>query len=521
MIRTMSAKTEKKEEDDGSLMMLLQEKMQAEMAGKAEAENQLRIVQKQLIEVQSQGEAQTQEFEKYKGLEGSLQQAIASKEEAENDLTMALERINALEKERNDQQTLIETLQKDVAANKEVNEAQELELQKIREQRDEQERKEMSLTNRLNAAKKKEAEKVNTAEKFEDELKSSSQELDQLRKEVQELRQAKATLEKELEETIVSSRQRQVQVEAALADERKLTEDRKHKMKSFIEKKSDELRQAKADQDALQQELNQTSRSLNDLNVRWKQLHAQWVQSQTRNRELQRDLHRIKKDSETLHKVGDSLEMKLSSSAKETEEHKNKRLAAKNELMTVLRTLENEREVAARLRDSIKFTFTPKALSQQQLLNETVEDFENQLVKLSIRLRKALPPSTADADGSTNGENDNDNNDDDWVDTMDMDSNGNSQDTDTHRLIEKLNRETQQVSKCIMAMVSGIERLHLMLDMDGDRSCYSVLNEILSAGVVGSTPASGGGSSMRQEETTAMTGSSEPRLHSITSRDYR
>jgi len=266
----------------------------------------------------------------------------------------------------------------------------------------------------------------------------------------------------------------------------------------------------------LQVELNHTTRSLGDLNARWKQLHAQWVQSQTRNRELQRDLQRIKKDSEKQHKVGDTLEMKLSSSAKETEEHKNKRLAAKNELMTVLHTLEAEREVAARLRDSMKFTFTPKALSQQQLLNESVQDFETQLVKLSIRLRRTLPPAASDEiDGTNNGEEE-DVNDDDWVENMDEDGDEATRtDSDTHRLIEKLNRETQQVSKCIMAIVGGIERLHLLLDADADRTCYSVLNEILSAGGVVNPETSGG-----YEERTSMTRGREPRLHSISNQDY-
>jgi hypothetical protein len=95
--------------------------------------------------------------------------------------------------------------------------------------------------------------------------------------------------------------------------------------------------------------------------------------------------------------------MKLSRSANETEEHKNKRLAAKHELMTVLRTLEVERDVSNKLRDSIKFTFTPKALSQQQLLKESLEEFEAQLLKLSQRLGKPLPPpANVNGDASMN-----------------------------------------------------------------------------------------------------------------------
>lgn len=507
-VESLRKEKEKKEEEDTSIMMLLQEKLQNEMALKAEAENKMRLAQKQVTDLKSHGKSQDEKLEDRKGLEQNFQHALDSKEEAENDLRTALERITSLEDERAHQESVIEKLRQDVSACTETIDVQVQELEKLRAQSEDHERKEMSLTSRLNAAKKKEAEKVNAASKLEEELSVVQEELKKLKTELEELKTAKNSLEKESEDSVVSSKQRLVELEAALADERKLNEDRKIKMKGFIEKKSEELQQAKADQEGLQQELNHTMRSLSDLNVRWKQLHAQWVQSQTRNRELQRDLLRIKKDSENLHKVGDSLEMKLSSSAKETEEHKNKRLAAKTELMTVLRTLEVEREVSARLRDSIKFTFTPKALSQQQLLNETLEDFEAQLLKLAIRMRKTLPPVT-ETEGSS-GEKDNE--DDDWVDTLETDS---TQNADTYRLIEKLNRETQQVSKCIMALVAGIERLHLLLEIDADRDCYSVLNDILLAGGVGQSS-----SGPRRDDTTSP-GGSVPRVRSGSSQDYR
>ena len=58
-------------------------------------------------------------------------------------------------------------------------------------------------------------------------------------------------------------------------------------------------------------------------------------------------------------------------STQETEAHELERLRSKNELMGVLKKLEAEQAVCSRLKDSIKFTFTPKALSQQQLLSES------------------------------------------------------------------------------------------------------------------------------------------------------
>jgi chromosome segregation ATPase len=281
-------------------------------------------------------------------------------------------------------------------------------------------------------------------------------------------------------------------------------------MKAFVEHRAEELRQAKADNEALQLELNQTNQSLMDLNNRWKQLHAQWVQSQTRNRELQRDLNRIKKDSENLHKVGDTLEMRLTRSTTETEEHKNKRLAAKHELMTVLRTLEAERELNSKLRDSLKFTFTPKALSQQQLLHEGLEDFETQLLKLSQRLGRQLPPSTnsmAPAEDMTDhseSEVTADSGNSGSADT----SKPSRSDTEIQNLIAKLEYETQRVSQGIMVLTGNIERMHMVLDASGNRSCYTVLGELLTTGTVRSGVATAPPSA---EETTSMTGTGPSR----------
>ena len=355
-------------EDDGALLMELQSKLQEHMSARAEAENKVRLSEQSLQSLTQQNEEQAQKLQKYHEMDESWQEQKAAKADIENEFRDAQKQITKMEEEKDALREIISNLEKEVEELQRERMNQEEEVKAIRDQRDEQERREIALTNRLNAAKKKEADKANLAEHFEDEMKALRDDAKQARDQVEELTAAKASLEDELARTKTSSDARTRQAEIALADEKRLNEDRKGKMKAFIEKKSEELRQAKADSESLQTELNQTSRSLVDLNNRWKQLHAQWVQSQTRNRELQRDLNRIKKDSENLHKVGDTLEMKLSRSATETEEHKNKRLAAKNELMTVLKTLEAEREVSSRLRDAIKFTFTPKALSQQQLL---------------------------------------------------------------------------------------------------------------------------------------------------------
>jgi len=315
-------------------------------------------------------------------------------------------------------------------------------------------------------------------------------------------------LQHELDEWKNYAEKRTRQLETALNDEKKLNDERKRKMKGFVEAKTEEVRSAKADYLSLQTELDQTSHSLKELNQRYKQLHAQWVQSQTRNRELQRDMTKMKMDSEKMLKAGGTLEARLSRSAQESEDHKNKRIQAKHELMSVLSQLEAERAVNNRLQESIKMTFTPKALSQQQTIQEALDDFEAALEKLSTRLGRPVPPPPmssdngllmdaggdhASEDGSILGTN---------VDTADDDdvksgitASTTLSEVNTNRALQKLENETQRVSQNIVAFSTSVERMHALLDGSGTRNCVDVLSQLLMSS-----------NNRQSEETAAITG---------------
>jgi hypothetical protein len=406
----------------------------------------------------------------------------------------AVDEMRRLQLELETKAVELERSQKELNFCREQMSQKETEFDLLKADHDEQHRREMALTSRLNAAKKTEAEKIEISERLEDELKAVTEALEVHKLELKNAQIDKDQLENALEKLKRSTHAKLADAEAALKDERTLNEERKRKMKAFVETKSDELRQLQADNDALQSEVVTTSKSLMDLNTRWKQLHAQWVQSQTRNRELQRDLNRMKKDSESLHKAGDTIQMKLSRSTNETEEHKHKRLAAKHELMTVLRTLEAERELTNRLRDNIKYTFTPKSLSQQQLIHEALEEFENQLLKLAQRLSVPLPPtsnsvSPMDLSDGVPG-----------IETATLDDD-----------VAKLDHETQRVSQSIMSLSDNVERLRVMLDMGGGRSCASVLTELFTTGGMHSSPA------IAADDRAPMTGS---RMNAVRSHRY-
>lgn len=421
-------------------------------------------------EMRKLNEKLTKDLEQYSGLQGTLQSHMESRAEAENSARLASQKLEASEKSNEEFKSQIETLQAECTEAKETIASMQGEVNNIRFEREDYHRKVASLTNRLNGAKKKEADKANDAERFEEQAEESQKRLSAANQDLERLKGDNDILIKKLEELEKTSTRRIEKAERTLADEVKLAEDRKRKMKAFVESKAEELRQAKEDNESLQAELDETSRSLVDLNNRWKQLNAQWLQSQTRNRELQRDLNKIKKDSENWNKIGGSLEMKLSRSANETEEHKSKRLAAKNELMNVLKSLEEEREKSSALRESIKFTFTPKALSQQQLLREYHDDFRTQLSKLAMRLGKQLVDNTDTFDGE------------------DLDGSGQSStsdaEVDAKQLIAKLDHETQRLSKCIMTFSSSIEQMQEILDSSVERTCFSALSEIVTTGTI-------------------------------------
>jgi len=354
----------------------------------------------------------------------------------------------------------------------------EMELSKLRVARDEHERKEVLLSNRVNDAKKKEALKANLAEQLKLQVTSLQEQLDTTMKELKLVKEEKDTEELSHTTALANVTERLQNAEVALADERRLNEERKKKMKVFVESKQEELRQARAQADELNLELSQTNRSMREHQTRWKQLHAQWVQSQTRNRELLRELSKLQKDQETANRIGDKMEIQMAKSAQETTLHKTKRLTAKHELMTVLRTLDGERELSCKLRDSIKFTFTPKALSQQQLMKESLKDFERELLQLSRRLGRPLPPSP---DNVFSFEEEGETLSDEALSTKRSRS-----EIDTDHLLSNLEDETQRVSQCIMALGSSVERMHMVLSENGERNCVGVLHDILSAASGGS-----------------------------------
>ena len=479
---TLTLDKEKSTMDNGDIILIqaLQENLQHQMSLKAEAEDKVRKMEAKVGLLEDQIQKQANEMLKLDTIQENLQLQMNAKAEAEHKARSAYDRVQQLETKAESKMQELQQIQQQLSESRDIIDDKDRELDKVRNERDEYERKITALTTRLNAAKKLEAVKVNHVDEIEDDLKITSDELQKVKLELEQNKSAKRILEERLQYVEKVSREQIELLESSVAEEKRLNEERKMKMKYYVEKKTEELRQSKEENDSLQMELTQTNHSLVDLNTRWKQIHTQWVQAQTRNRELQRDLQRTKKDSEHLHKQGDTLEMKLSRSANETEEHKNKRLAAKQELMSVLRALEIERDVTTKLRDQIKFTFVPKMLHQQQTLTEIMQELTSSLEKLSIRLVKpllALPeePERDEVSGVTN--------------TNGSHHDGTFSQADINPLVEKLDHESQKVSSAIAAVSNNVERLRALVHAGGDRTCLTVLSELVNTGGMQSSPA--------------------------------
>ena len=357
----------------------------------------------------------------------------------------------------------------------------EQEIEKLRDGRDDLERREAVLSNRLNDSKKKEASKSSVAGRLEEENTDLLTDLRNAKSDLKNVTAQKEKLEHSMDKLKKKCVERVKLSEASLIEERNLNEERKKKMKVFVETKAEELRTAKSGNDELRAELKETSGALSSVRGKLELMTRQYDNASTKNRELAREKNRMKKNSDQLHQLGGSLEMELQKSTQETEEHKNKRLTAKHELMTILRKLEAEQTVSGKLRESIKFTFTPKALSQQQLLDESLQDFESELLKLSRRLGRPLPPSThsnlrsIEDDNRSNGSGEGAHE----YESGKKKANSRSE-WDTSRLLSNLENETQRVSKGIMAFNNAVERLNVVLDTSGEKTCVSTLNDMFS-----------------------------------------
>ncbi|KAL3945714.1 MAG: hypothetical protein SGBAC_000198 [Bacillariaceae sp.] len=464
-IQTLQKELQSSKEGSSRLIKSLEKKLH----GSQETVKQLKD---RSIKLQQGAEENELKKDLIEDLNNKLQTEMNKRQESETTekktkekLDKVVEQFNTLQKTSKERLMQMKgAIDKLVHSNKKY----EDEIVGIREARDEQGRRLSANTTQLNEAKKNAAIKVNAAEHYELKMNELGVELKQTKDKMAQIKFERDRLRKELGNWKKYSEDINKQLEGQLKHEKKLNEERKRRMKFFVEAKTEEARSSTADNVSLQAELDQTTRSLKDFNQRYKQLHSQWVQAQTRNRELQRDMTKTKNDSEKMSKVGGNLEAKLSRYSREIEDHKGKRLAAKNELMTVIAKLEEEKKANTRLRDFVKGTITPNVLLQHQVLQDSADHFEGGIRQLCLRFGREFtslrrkpngkPDPFADSKPRTLAE----------IQSI-------VGDTNSARILSKLEDETHRVNQQVSNVSTSVEQLESLLVAPTTKGCVGAM----------------------------------------------
>ncbi|CAJ1970285.1 unnamed protein product [Cylindrotheca closterium] len=482
-IQTLEEDLQARKEDSARQIQTLQKELQASKDGSSRLikslEKKLHASQETVKQLKDksmklQQGAEENELKKdlIEDLNSKLQTEMSKRQDSETTAKKTKEKLDKVAEQFNALQTTSKErlLQMKGAIDKlmQSNKKMEEEIIGIREERDEQGRRLSSNTTQLHEAKKNAAIKVNAAEHYELKMNELDAELKQTKDKMAQIKFERDRFRKELGNWKKYAEDRNKQLEGQLKHEKKLNEERKRRMKFFVEAKTEEARSSNVDNVSLQAELDQTTRSLKDFNQRYKQLHSQWVQAQTRNRELQRDMAKMKNDSEKMSKVGGTLEAKLSRYSNEIEDHKSKRLAAKNELMTVIAKLEEEKKASARVKDFVKGTIIPKVLLQHQVLQESADHFEGGIRQLALRFGREFSSLRRKSNGKPDPLSD-------WKPKTLEEIQAMIGDANTARILSKLEDETQRVNEQVSNVSTSAGQLESLLVAPTTKGCVGAM----------------------------------------------
>lgn len=210
-----------------ALLVELQSSLQDQMLARAKAEDRVRQMERYVREFKEQLRGQ---FRQQEELEGKLKGVHAS-------LITAVTKKSALEAE----------------------------VAKLREVRDESERREILLGSRLNDAKKREASRANTAERLKVQCTDLRNELARTKEKLAVAAAGRDKLDRNIYKLKKKCIEKVKLSKNALSEERNCNEEQKRKMKAFVETKAEELWAAKSDNEALHHNMEETRVSLREM----------------------------------------------------------------------------------------------------------------------------------------------------------------------------------------------------------------------------------------------------------------
>jgi len=346
---------------------------------------------------------------------------------------------------------------------------------KLNQKQDETIQQEHVLQNRINETKKKETHKTQVITQLEDQIQQYQVQIKSLETQLIHMTQSKGKLQEDMEilkNTCVESVQA---AEHAWKEERALNEERKEKIKVYIESKAHELATTQRHLEKVKVDLHQANETLTSLRKKvedYTQLHQQ---DQIRIRDLIKENQKLKKNTHQLSQVSDTLEYQLIQTTQESVQHENKRKEARHELMTLLRKLQVEQVTVENYKEVLTLSLIPKAKSQQQLLQNCIHDFIQAFDLLQKKYIYISNPGTRisldHVHCSQAVEEQEQEKDVKQEDTIPVKRKVMSRDTTT--IIAHVEQETQQVSRGILEMIQLVEKMQLFLEDSSSSTHHS------------------------------------------------
>eukprot|EP00978_Attheya_sp_CCMP212_P010023 scaffold24007_cov49-Attheya_sp.AAC.2 len=348
------------------------------------------------------------------------------------------------------------------------------ELLKVRQELDVSQQQHAVLSNRLNEARKGESTARSQSNRFESKFLEACEELKAMQEGLQIVTKERDSLKTNADSLKGKCIKRVEQTERALDNERKLNEERKAKMKVFVQTKGEELRTAQESAEMWRTDLDETRVSLRQALKRI-ETQERCMQDQQKSYEaLKEECKALQAASQKRNRKGDSLEWELHQSTLQAEEHKNKRLTAKNELLALLKQLEVERAINHQLRNGIKLNILPKASSQSQKVAEAVERLETQLQNLVNYFNVITPPRDESSPNSTSFSNTQE-----TIKGSPKDGSISNAEGDAAELISELEADTDRTSSGVEELLSGINSMEHLIRRQmnqGEETCISTFS---------------------------------------------
>lgn len=256
------------------------------------------------------------------------------------------------------------------------------------------------------------------------------------------------------------------------------------RMRQYIHGKTEQVRQAQTDVEALQVELGQMAANLRQVTEQREELHGQWKLTQARNRELQRDVQKWRQQQQ---QRGNSSSSSTVNST--TAEQQQRQAAARQELVHLLQQWEGGVE---RLRDRVQ-QMVPTVREQQTAVRRGVEQLQEAVPQLELRLGANVlaedDNEEADESQMTNG----------YTSSI---ATGSGLEGGPYagisRVLERWEHESQNLGATLATLTRAVAQVRQLADRPlrnnnntgaHHRTCVTVLTELVRTGSLANSPA--------------------------------